>query len=294
MGIRLRVATVFAVIVVLAVGGWFLVKDLQIDVLNPSGVVAAQQRDLLIFTVFLSALVVVPVFILLAIFSLRYRAGNKKAKYTPDWAENRVLESLWWGIPMAIIAILAVLTWQTSHSLDPYKKLDAGKSLEVQVVALQWKWLFLYPEHGVATLNHLPIPVDTPVHFTMTANAPMSAFWIPALGSQVYAMSGMSSQLNLNATKVGEYKGYTTNVNGKGYAGMTFLVKALKAEHFDSWTKQATANHEIMNEDAYKKLTSPKIEKDERTYRLNDASLFETIMGKDGHSHHGAGTGAHE
>lgn len=261
----------------------FLLQGKQIDVLNPSGEVALAQRQLLLFTLFLSSLVVVPVFALLGYFSIKYRAGNKNAKYTPEWGENKWLEGLWWGIPIAIIGVLGVLTYQTSHSLDPYKQLSGGEPLEVQVVALRWKWLFIYPEQGIATLNHLPIPVNTPVRFSMTADAPMSAFWIPALGSQVYAMNGMSSQLNLKATKTGEYMGYTTNINGEGYADMTFKAKAVEAAAFDTWVRDAQQSRSNMDMATYESLAVAKSETDQRTYRLVDSKLYRTIMDKFGH-----------
>jgi len=154
------VRAVFPVVVAVGLVGLFafLVQGKQIDVLQPAGDVAAQQYSLLMFALFLSSLVVVPVFTLLVFFSIRYRAGNKKATYKPEWGENKWLEGLWWGIPILIIGILGVITYQTSHSLDPYKPLVGGKALEVQVVALRWKWLFIYPDQRIATLNQLAKP----------------------------------------------------------------------------------------------------------------------------------------
>lgn len=283
------VRAVFPVVVALGLVGLFafLVNGKQIDVLQPTGEVAAHQQSILMFALFLSSLVVVPVFTLLVFFSIRYRAGNKKAKYQPDWGENKWLEGLWWGIPIVIIGILGVITIQTSHSLDPYKPLDGGKPLEVQVVALRWKWLFIYPEQGVATLNQLPIPVDKPVHFTMTSDAPMNAFWIPALGSQVYAMTGMASQLNLKAAKTGQYMGYTTNINGEGYAKMTFKTKVMEQSEFLSWAETAGNSGNVLTMDAYHTLSEPKSDTAEKTYRLANKKLFEYVTQKyGGHSMH--------
>lgn len=268
-----------------------LTHDKQFDVLQPAGDIAKSQLDLLLFTVFLSAIVVIPVFTLLIYFSIKYRAGNKKATYKPEWGENKWLEGLWWGIPIAIIGILGVTIYQTSHSLDPYKPLVGDDQLEVQVVALRWKWLFIYPEYGVATLNHLPIPLDTPVRFTMTADAPMSAFWIPALGSQVYAMNGMESQLHLNATKLGEYTGYTTNINGKGYAEMTFETRVTPTDEFERWAKTAKTSRNALTMNTYELLAEPKSDTSEQTYRLANAKLFSMIVDKYGHSH-GSGEGS--
>ncbi|MES2875869.1 MAG: cytochrome ubiquinol oxidase subunit II [Patescibacteria group bacterium] len=261
----------------------FLTAGLQIDVLQPSGEVAQAQRDLFIFTTALSLIVVLPVFGLLAYFAIKYRAGNKKATYMPEWGENRWLEALWWGIPIIIIGILGATIYQTSHSLDPYKQLSGGKPLEVQVVALRWKWLFIYPEQQISTLNHLSIPVDRPVRFTMTADAPMSAFWIPALGSQVYAMNGMESQLNLKATKQGSYTGYTTNINGEGYATMTFETNVVSQVDFAAWTNTAATSDKGMNLKEYEMLARPESVTDQRTYKLADAKLFDTIIEKYSH-----------
>ena len=272
-----------------------LLHGKQIDVLNPSGEVANAQRNILMFTVFLSALVVVPVFTLLIFFSVKYRAGNTKARYRPEWGDNKWLEGLWWGIPIVIIGVLGTITYQTSHSLDPYKSLSGGKPLEVQVVALRWKWLFIYPEQKVATLNYVAAPVDRPIHFSLTADAPMSAFWIPALGSQIYAMNGMESQLNLKATKIGNYTGYTTNINGEGYAKMKFITKITSNEDFTKWTQNAAASKTSMNQEAYKKLLQPLSEHDERTYVLGDSDMFATIIHKNmSHGSSNSGTMNHE
>ena len=267
---------------------WLLIDGKQIDVLQPSGEVAVAQRDLLVFATALSLLVVLPVFGLLGFFAIRYRSGNKKATYRPEWGENRILEALWWGIPIVIIAILGTTIYQTSHSLDPYKKLSGGEPLEVQVVALRWKWLFIYPEQKVATLNHLPLPLDRPVTFAMTADAPMSAFWIPALGSQIYAMNGMESQLNLKATELGTYTGYTTNINGEGYAKMTFQSDVMTQADFDTWSVTAASSDSSMNMKQYETLSEPESITDRRTYRLANAKLFSLIMQKYGH-----GQGSH-
>jgi len=265
---------------------WFLVDGKRIDVLQPSGEVASAQKDIFALTVFLSALVVLPVFVMLAVFSLRYRKGNKTASYRPEWGENKWLEGLWWGIPILIIGILGVVTYQTSHSLDPYKERAGGKPLDVQVVAMRWKWLFIYPEQQVASLNHLPIPVDRPVRFSMTADAPMSAFWIPSLGSQKYAMNGMSSELNLKPKQVGEFTGYTTNINGEGYAKMTFKTKVMTQKDFSSWTSKAKSSDDPMGMAQYDTLARPESVTDERTYRLTDAKLFDMVLQKYGHGAH--------
>lgn len=265
---------------------WFLIADKQIDVLHPKGEVAAAQRDLFIFTTALSLVVVIPVFVLLGTFAFKYRASSKTSKYAPDWGENKKLEALWWGIPIIVIALLSTVIYTTSHSLDPYKQRAGGEPLKVQVVALRWKWLFLYPDQQIATLNHMPMPVDRPVTFDMSADAPMSAFWIPALGSQVYAMNGMISKLNLKATEAGTYTGYTTNINGEGYAKMTFKAKVMSQESFDAWATNAGSTDESLDDKKYDELAEPESVTAERTYRLS-GDLYSYITSKSGHSHGG-------
>ena len=272
----------FTAIVVIAVIGFLLLQNVNIDVLQPKGVVASQQRNLLFIALAMSALVVIPVFIMLGIFAYKYRADRQAKDYQPEWKENSKLEAVWWGIPMTIIATLAVITWYTSHSLDPYKPIAAKHSaVNVQVIALQWKWLFLYPDDHIATVNYLKVPKGVPVHFSLTADAPMSAFWIPALGSQIYNMNGMSSQLNLLATSEGVYKGYTTNINGKGYADMTFDVDTVSHAHYHEWLALTnTRNLPQMNMAAFTALRKPSVEKSVKTFTLSDDNLYNQVLEK--------------
>lgn len=265
------------------IGAWILFTSGHYDVLSPQGVIADQQKKLLIFTLLLSAVVVLPVFFMLGLFAWRYRASKESSKkhYRPNWDSSRVLESIWWGIPITIIAVLAVVTWVTSHQLDPYRSIVSSKEpLEVQVVALEWKWLFLYPDLGVASTNQLPVIVDRPIHFTLTADAPMSAFWVPALGSQIYTMNGMASQLNLMATKEGSFAGYSTNINGKGYADMKFEVKSMSEQDFKHWLNRAKKSDTVLDAKKYDALRAPTTENSVITYRLKDKDLFESVIMK--------------
>lgn len=260
----------------------WLLQGSTFHVLRPTGQVAAQERDLIVLTVLLSLVVVIPVFTMLIMFAWKYSDKNKQRKtYTPEWHSNPLLEIIWWGIPIIIIGILGTVTWFTSHSLDPYKPLASQqKPLEVQVVALQWKWLFLYPEQHIASVNELVVVKDQPVHFTISADAPMSAFWIPTLGTQIYSMSGMNSQLNLVANKTGDYYGYNTNINGKGYAGMRFAVKVRSADEFARFVSQASASNKVMDEVAYQVLSQPGEMTNAYYYTLPDSKLYEQIVMK--------------
>jgi len=267
-------------IIILSLAGWLLVRDSHFDVLFPTGHIGVQQRNLLLFTLGLSLIVVIPVFTMLGLFAWRYREGSRRT-YAPEWAHSTRLEALWWGIPIAIIAVLSVVTYQTSHSLDPYRPIESTQStLEVQVVALQWKWLFIYPEEGIATVNDLTIPVDRPVKFSLTADAPMSAFWIPSLGSQIYSMGAMSSQLNLIANKEGTFKGYNTNINGDGYAKMVFNTNVVSAGEFDRWVASRAQSGHALTMAHFNDLARPSVEAGPMYMRLEDKRIYDSIVMK--------------
>ena len=256
-------------------------SHMNVAVLNPQGAVGAEERDLFVFTVILSLFVVIPVFVLLIVISLKYREQNAhKTKYMPDWDGNRALELTWWGIPCAIILILGIITWVTSHQLDPMKPLASNVApLNVQVVALQWKWLFIYPNQQVASVNHLEIPENTPISFEITSDAPMNAFWIPNLGTQVYAMSGMSSKLHLIADTTGQYEGRSTNISGTHFADMHFMVDSVSNSDFQQWAKKAKQSSGLTM-DAYTQLAKPSVVSQPVTYNLQDTELYDAIIAK--------------
>lgn len=267
--------------VVLVVAAVVLLHGTNIDILNPQGPIAGRQRDLLVFTFLLSLVVIVPVFVLLFVISWKFRAGNSKnTKYTPDWDGSRRLETIWWGIPIAIILILSVVTWRTSHELDPYKPLaSSAQPITIEVVALQWKWLFLYPDQHIATVNYVSFPEKTPVNFRITADAPMNSFWIPSLGGQVYAMSGMTTQLHLSADTVGSYDGSSANISGEGFAKMRFTAQSRSRADFDAWV-QKTKSSADLTMDAYTTLAKPGVSAEPAYYALSDTGLYDKIVMK--------------
>lgn len=295
------VASIVLLVVIFVLGGWLLLDGKNIAIFNPQGVIAAQQKDLILFTLALSLIVIIPVFTMLGVFAWRYRETNdNNSKYTPDVEGNVLIETVWWGIPIAIIAVLSVVTWITTHQLDPYRQLDSKvKPLKVQVVALQWKWLFIYPEQYVASVNELKIPAGTPVNFDISADAPMSAFWIPSLGTQVYAMNGMNTKLSLMANNPGVYKGTNTNINGEGYSNMNFNAVALKSrQDFDDWARalKAQASHQHLDWEVYQDLAKPSKNNEVTYYHLHDINLYNKIIEKymKGEAHSGDNTGGHE
>lgn len=278
-----KTTKIIAILIVLAavvVGSVFLLQGLNFDVINSQGEVANKERDLLFFTLSLSLIVVIPVFTMLVVFSLRYREGNKKkAVYKPDWDFNWLLEAIWWGIPIVIILILSIVTWISTHDLDPYKPLDSDvKPVPVQVVALQWKWLFIYPEQGVASVNFLQFPEKTPVNFTITSDAPMNSFWIPSLGSQIYAMSAMSTKLHLMADRTGDFRGYSANISGEGFASMRFTARSSTKADFDTWISKLKSSPKSLDLTSYNKLAEPGVVDKPIHYRLGDPQLYDRIV----------------
>jgi cytochrome o ubiquinol oxidase subunit 2 len=278
---RIKIALLALLAVALIVVAVLFFRSVDVAVLNPQGEIADKQRNLIFFTLFLSAIVVIPVFILLAVFAWKYREGNHKARYRPNWDSNKLLESIWWGIPCVIILILGVVTWHTSHELDPYKALNSNvKPINVQVVALQWKWLFIYPDLHIASVNLLQFPEKTPIDFTLTADAPMNSFWVPSLGGQVYAMSGMSTQLHLSADTTGDYHGSSANISGKGFADMTFIARSTTKTDFDAWVQRIAHSAGTMSMTEYSKLAQPGTNKEPVFYSLADRNLYDEIIMK--------------
>jgi cytochrome o ubiquinol oxidase subunit 2 len=279
--LKLAVGCALGIIGLVLVG--LFVSTHDIAVLNPEGAVGQKQRDLLIIATLLGLLVIVPVFVMTFGIAWKYRASNKNAAYQPEWAHSKLFETIWWGVPIAIIIVLGVITWFTSHSLDPYRPLDSDvKPVRVQVVALQWKWLFIYPEEGIATVNYLQIPEKTPINFEITADAPMNAFWIPKLGSQVYAMAGMTTKLHLIANNPGEYQGSSANISGEGFADMNFIVKATSQADYSSWVHSIHGKNEMLTQQTYDSLAKPSVLDDAkpRTYVLHDERLYDRVVMK--------------
>ena len=266
---------------IIAAAGVMLLRGTNLAVLNPKGTIAQDQMDLIVFTSALSLLIVVPVFALTIYISLKYRAGNKKAKYNPEWDHSRTAEAIWWIVPLALITVLAVVTWVTTHKLDPYKPLASDKKpITVQVIALQWKWLFIYPDQNIATVNYLQFPEDTPVNFQITADAPMNSFWIPQLGGQVYAMAGMQTKLHLQASSIGEYRGSSANISGEGFAGMAFTAKATSESDFTKWVANSKKSDKELTTAEYDALARPSEKNPPATYTISDKKLYDAVMAK--------------
>jgi len=253
----------------------------DVAVLNPKGSIGLKQRDLLTFSTYLLLIVVIPVFLMTFGIAWKYRAENKKAKYDPEHEHNFLAECIWWGVPCLIMIVLGAITWKACHELDPFRPLEGEKKpITIQAVALQWKWLFIYPEQKIATVNLVEFPVDTPVHFEITADAPMNSFWIPRLGGQIYAMSGMKSTLYLIADAVDEYRGSSANISGSGFSGMAFTAKSSTQEDFDQWVEMVRGSGIGLNQSSYDELAKQSAYNPVAYYRLEKDDLFESIVMK--------------
>ncbi len=272
--------SVFASIAVI-LGFYFYIATLDMPVLKPSGLIAAKEKNLIIITTLLMLIVVLPVFFMTIFFAWKYRESNKKARYEPDWDYSHLLESLWWGIPCVIIVVLSVITWVTTHELSPYKPIASDKKpLKIQVVALDWKWLFIYPEYQIATINQLNLPIDRPVSFELTSDAPMNSFWIPDLSGQIYCMPAMRTQLHIVATKIGSFRGCSAQLSGKEFAGMFFRANVTSENDFNQFVKSAKNSPSKLSYDSYKDLAMPSKSVSTKSYVLEDHNLFEQIINK--------------
>jgi cytochrome o ubiquinol oxidase subunit II len=223
--------------------------------LNTKGPVAAGQSDLMMKAIYLMLLVVIPSIVMALWFSWKYRASNKDADYKPTWAHSTTIEIVVWGIPVIIIGILAYLTWWGSHKYDPYRPLEADKApVTVQVIAEQFKWIFIYPEQNIATVNELRFPEKTPLALRLTSNFTMNSFFIPALSGQIYAMAGMQTHLNMLADEPGEFRGFSSNYSGYGFSQMRFKAHAVTDAQFAEWVSAVKAgNGTSINADAIQK-----------------------------------------
>jgi len=249
-------------------------------ILNPKGIITYEERILLFDSVALMLIVVIPVIIMSFAFIFRYRETHCEGDYKPNWSHSVFLEAFWWGIPCMIIIALGMLTWHYTHKLDPYRKIDGYPvSLQVQVVALPWKWLFIYPEYNIATVNVLKLPVNKQVEFFLTSdNVPMSAFFIPQLGSQIYTMAGMQTKLHLLPNQTGTYRGLDSQYNGDGFSDMHFPVDVVSQKEMEKWVssvKQESQRLDIVN---YTQLRQKSIAHPTTVYAGVDNHLFHNIM----------------
>jgi len=270
--------------------GSALLAGCDMVVLRPSGYVAAQQAQLVVLSTLLMLLIIVPVIVLTLVFAWRYRASNTAARYTPDWDHSVQLELLIWAAPLLIIILLGALTWIGTHTLDPYRpltRIDASRPvsgetepLVVEVVALDWKWLFIYPDLDIAVVNELAAPVDVPIRFKITASSVMNSFFIPALAGQIYAMPSMETTLHAVINRPGEYTGFSANFSGAGFSDMRFKFLGMSNADFDRWVRKAKAEGTVLSRRDYLRLEKPSEREPVRRFSTVARDLFDAVVNR--------------
>ncbi len=252
----------------------------DVALLDPKGPIGDTERFVIIVAFILMLIVVIPVFIMAFWFPLKYRA-DKNAVYTPKWSYSGKIELIMWLVPAAIVTGLGVLTWHTTYQLDPYRPINPDvKPVNIEAVSLDWKWLFIYPEENIAVVNFLVFPVNVPLSFRITSDTVMTSFFIPRLGSQIYAMAGMQTRLHLLADEPGTYDGHNQQFSGRGYADMNFQAIAVSPEQFQVWLRQTRKAKKVLNLTEYQNLEQPTLGYPLTYFSSVMPDLFNTIMYK--------------
>jgi cytochrome o ubiquinol oxidase subunit II len=252
-------------------------------ILNSKGYVGSSEKSLIITAAALMLIVVLPAIVMTFLFAWQYRESNKKAKYTPEWKNSKILEIATWVIPSLIIMGLSILVWINAHKLDPYRPLQSDKKpIIIQVVSLDWKWLFIYPMQGIATLNQLVFPTNVPIHFYLTSGTVINSFFIPQLGSQIMTMAGMQTQLYLIANTPGTYDGISSNFSGPGFTGMRFKAFASSEKQFEDWVTNVKKVSKKLDQNSYMKLMKPSTNNPVEYFSSVQPDLFIIVINKHG------------
>ncbi|MGK2889595.1 MAG: cytochrome o ubiquinol oxidase subunit II [Candidatus Malihini olakiniferum] len=260
-----------------------LLSGCDMALMNPKGQVGLEQGSLILTALGLMLIVVIPVVVMTIAFAWKFRASNTKAKYTPNWSHSNKIEAVVWTVPIIIILILGTITWKTTHSLDPYQPLASeAKPITVEVISLDWKWLFVYPELGIATVNELAFPTNVPVNFKITSDTVMNSFFIPRLGGQIYAMAGMQTKLHLIANEPGKYDGISGSYSGNGFSGMKFKAIATpNKQEFDQWVATVRASRKTLNSmEEFNALAKPSEFHPVEYFSSLQPGLFENLIRK--------------
>lgn len=265
----------------------YLLHDKNVALLNPKGLIAQEQLRLLVLTVGVLLAVALPTLFVLYFTAWKYRESNTTAKHVPNAPASKSRNRSMWLIPIAVLFMLAPIMWSASHRLAPQKLITANrKPIKIQVIALRWKWLFIYPEQQIASVNFVQMPVNTPVEFDLTADeTPMSSFWIPNLGGQLYSMTSHVNRLNLMADTAGDYPGSSAEINGAGFAGMRFMARASSATEFNQWVENVKQTSDTLDDTTYKTLVRPSENNPTALYATVDTSLYDKVLMKYAGSH---------
>lgn len=271
----------YCIVPLMLISAIFLTGCEKAALLNPKGTIAATEKQLLIDAVVLMLIVVIPVIILNFVIAYRYRASNKKATHSPNWCHSNTLEAVWWGIPAVIIIILSIMVWVYTHRLDPYRPLNMkGKPINIQAISLNWRWLFIYPDQHIATVNELYIPVDRQIQLFITSDAPMNSFDIPQLSGQIYAMTGMQTKLHFNALAKGVYAGYSTNYSGDGFSGMHFKVHAVDQKAYQQWINKVKTSSDVLTMQRYNQIAKWTADSKVMYFSAPAKGLFWSVINK--------------
>ncbi len=272
----------------LALAGTAVLAGCDLVVMKPTGDVALQQSQLIVYSTVLMLIIIIPVMLLTIFFAWNYRASNKEARYEPDWDSSISLEIVVWAMPLAIVICLAGLTWVATHRLNPYTDItritadkpvpDDVEPLQVQVVALDWKWLFIYPEQGVAAVNEMAAPVDRPIEFHLTSTDVMNSFYVPALAGMIYAMPGMQTELNAVMNKPGVYDGFSANYSGAGFSFMNFDFHGLSQGDFDQWIEKVRGSDKKLDAETFVELERPSEKVPVIYYAEHDEGLWDSVL----------------
>jgi cytochrome o ubiquinol oxidase subunit 2 len=262
-------------------GGTLLTGCSSVVLFYPGGPIGDTERFVIIAAAVLMAIVVFPVFFMGFWFPYKYRASNTKSTYTPKWRDSEKIDAIVWGVPMVIVTFLAILAWTSTHELDPFKPIPAGGDpIHIEAVALDWKWLFIYPDQNIATVSQIAFPVNVPVSFKLTSDTVMTSFFIPQLGSQIYAMAGMQTRLHILARYPGSYRGQNQQFSGKHYADMFFTAKAVSPEEFQTWLKKVAQSPEKLDLARYQDLARQSPGYPVTYFSSVAPNLFDQIMSK--------------
>ncbi len=259
----------------------FLLSGCKFVLLDPKGSVGVQEKELIITALLLMLIVVIPVILMTIYFSYKYRASNTDEEYKPEWSHSTKIEVVVWTVPLIIIAILGTITWHSTHELEPSVPLKhEGKPMTIEVVSLDWKWLFIYPEQHIATVNYVAFPEDVPVKFKITSDNIMNSFFIPQLGSQIYAMPSMVTRLNLIADHPGEFDGISSNFSGDGFSHMKFKARAFETKQaFAAWVDEVKASPKSLSDFSdYRQLAKPSIDVPVTYYSTVMPDLFNSVV----------------
>ena len=249
-------------------------------VLDPAGPVASAEKTILINSTAIMLAIIIPTMIATVAFAWWFRRGNTKAVYRPDWEYSGAIEMVVWGIPVLTVMLLAGIAWIGSHDLEPSRPLKSSTPpLNVEVVSLDWKWLFIYPDQGIATVNQLVVPAGTPVNFKLTSATVWNVFWVPQLGTMIYTMPRMTTRLNLQADKQGSFNGLSGHFSGDGFPGMQFQVQSLPADQFAMWAQGSRGKGAVLDGRGYAELSRPSSYVKPMTYGAVAPGLYDAIVG---------------